>query len=82
MQSKSIYHTSYKPLFINDIEKNEVKDFSTNLSNKLRQIKLAISKAQIKKKILKNNDTTKAVDKLNIKSLDSLKIRLTKSMRY
>ena len=82
MQSKSIYHPSYKPLFINEIDKDDVKDFSTNLSNKLRQIKLAISKANINKKPLKNNDSNKAISNvLNLKTMNNQKIRNLKILK-
>jgi hypothetical protein len=81
MQSKSIYNPTYKPLFINEIDKEDVKDFSTNLSNKLRQIKLAISKANINKKPVKNkvmfyNQTT-----ANFKNIDNKKINYSKSQK-
>jgi hypothetical protein len=82
MQSKSIYHPSYKPLFINEIDKNDVKNFSANLSNKLRQIKLAISKANVNDKNVKTQESNKVVSKhVRIISPGKNKIRITKSIK-
>jgi hypothetical protein len=47
MQQKSIYNETYKPLFINEMDEDKVKDFSKTLSQKLRHVKLAISKANL-----------------------------------
>jgi hypothetical protein len=45
MQHQSIYDDSYKPLFINEMNQDAIKEFSNILSQKLRHVKLAISKA-------------------------------------
>ena len=47
MQQKSIYNESYKPQFISEMNEEELEDFSNVLSQKLRQVKLAISKANL-----------------------------------
>ncbi len=47
MQKKSIYAESYKPLFINEMSEEKVKEFSKVLSQKLRHVKLAISKSNL-----------------------------------
>ena len=77
MQSKSIYHPTYKPLFINEMPKENIKEFSNNLSNKLRQIKLAISKANINNKSNKNAEGNKNSSSLNFKALESNKSKNT-----
>jgi hypothetical protein len=78
MQSKSIYHPTYKPLFINEMPKENIKEFSNNLSNKLRQIKLAISKANINNKSSKNGEGTKnSQSNLSLKGLESNKSKNT-----
>ena len=47
MQQKSIYNDTYKPQFISEMKEDELEDFSNVLSQKLRQVKLAISKANL-----------------------------------
>ena len=47
MQTKSIYSDEYKPQFVGDMDEEELEDFSNVLSQKLRQVKLAISKANL-----------------------------------
>ena len=47
MQQKSIYNDTYKPQFISEMNEEELEDFSNMLSQKLRQVKLAISKANL-----------------------------------
>ena len=47
MQQKSIYNDTYRPLFISEMNEEELEDFSNVLSQKLRQVKLAISKANL-----------------------------------
>lgn len=47
MQQKSIYNETYKPLFINEMNDEKIKEFSKTLSQKLRHVKLAISKANL-----------------------------------
>ena len=47
MQQKSIYNDTYKPQFINEMNEEQLEDFSNVLSQKLRQVKLAISKANL-----------------------------------
>jgi len=47
MQKVSLYDDNYKPLFISEMEENDIKEFSKNISQKLRHIKLAISKSTL-----------------------------------
>ena len=47
MQQKSIYNDTYKPQFISEMNEEELEEFSNVLSHKLRQVKLAISKANL-----------------------------------
>lgn len=47
MQQKSIYSDSYKPQFVSEMDEEQLHDFSNILSQKLRQVKLAISKANL-----------------------------------
>ena len=47
MQQKSIYSDSYKPQFVSEMDEGQLQDFSNLLSQKLRQVKLAISKANL-----------------------------------
>ena len=47
MQQKSIYNDTYKPQFISEMNEEELEDFLNVLSQKLRQVKLAISKANL-----------------------------------
>lgn len=47
MQENSIYSDSYQPLFIKDMDEQNIKEFSKILNQKLRHVKLAISKANI-----------------------------------
>ena len=47
MQQKSIYNDTYKPQFISEMNEEELEEFSSVLSRKLRQVKLAISKANL-----------------------------------
>ena len=47
MQVKSIYDTSYKPQFIASLEEDDLKEFSNTLNQKMRQVKLAITKANM-----------------------------------
>ena len=47
MQQKSIYCDTYKPQFISEMNEEQLEDFSNVLSQKLRQVKLAISKANL-----------------------------------
>lgn len=47
MQETSIYSDSYKPLFIYEMDENSLKEFSKQLNQKLRHVKLAISKANL-----------------------------------
>ena len=47
MQQKSIYNDTYKPQFISEMNEEELEDFSNVLSRKIRQVKLAISKANL-----------------------------------
>ncbi len=47
MQSKSIYDETYKPLYINEMDEGSINDFAQVLSQKLRNVKLAITKSNI-----------------------------------
>jgi len=47
MQKKSIYNEKYQPLFIQEMDEAKLKEFSKILSQKLRHVKLAISKAAL-----------------------------------
>ena len=47
MQQKSIYSDSYKPQFVSEMDEEQLEEFSNVLSQKLRQVKLAISKANL-----------------------------------
>ena len=47
MQEQSIYDENYKPLFINEMDSETIQKFSAALSEKLRHVKLAISKATL-----------------------------------
>lgn len=68
MQQKSIYSESYKPLFINEMDDEQIKEFSKVLSQKLRHVKLAISKANMGQN--KYTDFNKNIDeKSQIESL-------------
>jgi hypothetical protein len=49
MQSQPIYSESYVPIFINDMSEDKVKEFSTILSQKLRHVKLAMSKIKLER---------------------------------
>lgn len=47
MQEVSIYSDAYKPLFIYEMDETALKEFSKVLNQKLRHVKLAISKANL-----------------------------------
>lgn len=47
MQQGSIYDENYKPLFISEMDEDMIKEFSNVISQKLRHVKLAISKANL-----------------------------------
>ena len=47
MQKESIYSDSYRPQFVSEMDEEQLQDFSNVLSQKLRQVKLAISKANL-----------------------------------
>ena len=47
MQQGSIYNENYKPLFISEMDDDMIKEFSKLISQKLRHVKLAISKANL-----------------------------------
>ena len=47
MQETSIYNENYKPKFIFEMDENGIKEFSKLLNQKLRHVKLAISKANL-----------------------------------
>ena len=49
MQSQPIYSENYIPVFINEMSEEKVKDFSSILSQKLRNVKLAMSKMKMEK---------------------------------
>jgi hypothetical protein len=67
MQEQSIYNETYKPLFINYMENEKLKGFSQTLSDKLRHVKLAISKANLSQnKYLNMGDTNNPDNKINL----------------
>lgn len=67
MQQRSIYNETYKPLFINEMDEEKVKDFSKTLSQKLRHVKLAISKANLgQNKYSHMNDDEKKEAKIKL----------------
>lgn len=74
MQQKSIYNETYKPLFINEMNDDEIKEFSKTLSQKLRHVKLALSKANLENK---NSDRSpkKQYNKSKKKKLKPIKRR-------
>ena len=47
MQHNSMYKEDYKPLFISEMDDDMIKEFSKVISEKLRHVKLAISKANL-----------------------------------
>jgi len=49
IQSQPIYSDDYVPNFIDDLSEDKLKDFSVMLSQKLRHVKLAMSKVQSEK---------------------------------
>jgi len=77
MQQKSIYSDDYKPLFISEMDDETIKEFSKLISQKLRHVKLAISKANLsqnKYKALKDETEdemikTKKIQKKNKSNL-------------
>jgi len=68
MQQKSIYAESYKPLFINEMDDEQVKEFSKVLSQKLRHVKLAISKANMGQNKYTDFDNENNLNKSNNQS--------------
>lgn len=54
MQTKSIYNETYKPLFINEMDEHSINHFAQILSQKLRNVKLAITKANLGSNKLNN----------------------------
>jgi len=57
MQTKSIYDETYKPLFIGEMDEASINSFAKILSQKLRNVKLAITKSN-----LANNKLNKGLD--------------------
>lgn len=47
MQAMSIFHSEYKPEFIKDIPQEQVEELTTLISEKIRNVKLAIVKSKI-----------------------------------
>ena len=47
MQKESIYSEAYRPQFVSEMDDEHLQEFSSMLSQKLRQVKLAISKANL-----------------------------------
>jgi hypothetical protein len=47
LQHNSMYKEDYKPLFISEMDDDMIKEFSKVISEKLRHVKLAISKANV-----------------------------------
>lgn len=76
MQETSIYSESYKPLFIYEMDENQIKDFSKLLNQKLRHVKLAISKANLGQNKYKSENETNVLLKtgpLNPRSKNIMK---------
>jgi len=57
MQNNSIYAESYKPLYIQEMDETSINSFAKVLSQKLRNVKLAITKSNVN-----NNKYTKLED--------------------
>lgn len=57
MQHNSIFSDNYRPLFIEDMSEDKLKEFSSMLSNKLRYIKLSMAKSELNQQ--KYNDFQK-----------------------
>ena len=57
MQNNSIYAESYKPLYIQEMDETAINSFAKVLSQKLRNVKLAITKSNVN-----NNKYTKLED--------------------
>ena len=58
MQETSLYSDNYKPLFIYEMDEESIKDFSKLLNQKLRHVKLAISKANLGQNKYKSENET------------------------
>ena len=54
MQIKPIYSQDYIPAFIDDLSEDNMKDFSSMLSQKLRHVKLAMNKIKLEKNAVEN----------------------------
>lgn len=61
MQETSIYSENYKPLFIYEMDENSIKEFSKLLNQKLRHVKLAISKANLGQNKYKTENETSMI---------------------
>jgi hypothetical protein len=73
MQQKSIYHESYKPIFINEMNEAELKEFSKTLSQKLRNVKLALSKANMGSRNLEKLESPSREESSKTKNKKKLK---------
>lgn len=63
MQQKHVYNENYKPLFISEMNDEMIKEFSKLISQKLRHVKLAISKANLNQNKYKSLMTESDEDK-------------------
>lgn len=78
MQHNSMFSDNYRPLFIEDMSEDKLKEFSLMLSNKLRYIKLSMAKSELNQQ--KYNDFQKK--EKNRKTLVPLaKSQIVKSSR-
>ena len=82
MQQKSIYNENYKPLFISEMDDEMIKDFSKMISQKLRHVKLAISKANLNQNKYKTmNDDELDEEKKNNKKMKTRKKEKKKEIK-
>lgn len=90
MQETSIYSDAYKPLFIYEMDENSLKEFSKQLNQKLRHVKLAISKANLGQNKYKNEadeqhnpNSAQSIQKANSVQKNRLDSSMfNKSIRY
>ena len=72
---EAIYNESYKPRFFTDIDEIKVKDFGDTLNQKIKIIKLALSKYE------KNSDNYKIYEK-EIKRIDNITYKNEVKLMY
>lgn len=66
MQTQSIYSQNYSPLFINEMDEGATNAFAHILSQKLRNVKMAITKANLSNNKLNNRIEKEELDKIQI----------------